>query len=809
MPVIPDLYQGIKYLRVNRRDLNELFVGDDISSATTIIVHHSNGVFEYLIKNIYVDSISPTAYFVEVSTTTSAYPTDTTNAVTLIQPGKGVSIDYNTFNAVLNNATTGKPSNRYVEVDRPTISDLPSNISSIVKSTAVPAEVCGYLRDSKGMSNSRYKGCKLSAQIPNEFTKGDAAYNSLSTIDRKTSYFGTFDSIQETSDLGGVYQMRLPYVVNADGDVLSTIDTKELYYDVPDIFESDHSVVTSIRTPSEYEPTDPDLLQKQSKFTGTFPIYKGGYDVTTIVNTTSGSWNEQNSVLNVKRGQFFSKISFGDGTGVGFYEVDASLSGSEENRIKVNTSVSNTKIVPFLSSSVDDELRFRDGDHEYVLSGPAETSLQFVSEVLLAYDRDGTGWKEDMVTTVSLETTTDDWVTTTVVKSITIPRFWNRYDIDYSGVPAGVTILGYRKIDGITGIYLGVSLNTGFIDFASNAGSTTDTKMRTRVTYDTTGNDDCFIHPYFDFRDKNGLSLKQGVAGTGAASAAGAAGALGVAALSGVSFGLSTLGSALAVLAGPATLGAALVGGAAIALINWRRADGQISYSDTNNNYIRVTYPTQLEGATLYSGFKVSQQVLPPIEVDINSTPPFRLHAEGPYSTTRTRLYGNSPQNSFLSVEDDLSKAFGYIQSSTESELVGFKDITTEFQFLPGDELRFEGDENQVHTIVQVYPVNKSLPEGQNAHSKMVLEVSPPIHGATYVKNFTLRRYVKDPSCILLRREPSIKYLIKKQLGIAGPPRLVSSSTNLKGTVSPEYVTDALTENFPKYKQDLVAKRII
>lgn len=788
MPITPPtLYQGIKYIRIHQKDLNNTKLGDSIMFADDVTVGHSNGTYVYTVKSIIQDPNNPLAYYLEVEANKSTSPANTTNALVIYQPELVQDITYSEYNAILNNASSVQLSTTHYQVDRSSVNATPDNIDAILGGYAAKAELGNALYTMSGLANARYNGSRLGAN-----------FNNNPTLETKIPFFATFDSMRQTSDIGGVYQFNVPYVVNGSGETLPTTDTKTLYYDMPSIFTQDKFASTAVRF-SEQSPVNEQ--RQQRKLTDRFEIFKGGTDVRTLAVSTSGSVNSLGDTLTIRSGSFFNDIFFGEDTGVGQYTVDATLSGSEDGGSRTRISKNTDYIVEY-NETYDPQNLFTTNVYQLGAGEQAECDLNFNATVLLAFDRDGTGWKKDIKTTVKLERSTDGGSNWSTVSQVVIPRFWNRYDINASQIPENVTLVGYRKIDGITGVYLAVNVLSGFTSF----GGSNVNQMRTVVTYETSGNDDCFAHSKFEFLDGNGVrfisGLGAGTLGIGGGAVAGAAGQ--AVAIGGLS-SLSATGTALALLSAPVVIGAAVGALGIVAALNYRSSLGQIRYKDTgiNQKYVRIIFNEALTNITpvLYSEFKVSQEIEPAATINIAASAPFSRSLGGPDSTdiTPNNIHYGSSGNPWLSLSPGLLQARGKVQSSTEHLPLGFKDFTEPLNFQPGDQIKFEGNENKVHTILEVVPRQAGLPDTVRGHYFTMLKVHPPVPGSTWVKNFQVRRFVQDPTKVLL---------LNNEEGLA-VNKLQFTSSSLKGTIVPEPLTNALEEDFADIKGSLISKGII
>ena len=109
------------------------------------------------------------------------------------------------------------------------------------------------------------------------------------------------------------------------------------------------------------------------------------------------------------------------------------------------------------------------------------------------------------------------------------------------------------------------------------------------------------------------------------------------------------------------------------------------------------------------------------------------------------------------------------------------------FPFLPfsiqiGDQIRFEGDENQVYNIIKVNPQNHTLPFN--------LVLNRNIVDGTNLNSFLIRRFDPNPNYIILDTD-----LATYQGG--------------SGFIFPQYTTNALQANFDKITKNLKEKGLI
>ena len=122
----------------------------------------------------------------------------------------------------------------------------------------------------------------------------------------------------------------------------------------------------------------------------------------------------------------------------------------------------------------------------------------------------------------------------------------------------------------------------------------------------------------------------------------------------------------------------------------------------------------------------------------------------------------------------------------------GFFNFESTWELNPGDEFRFEGKEDRVYMVKEAYV----------SGSKLFIEVDKPLplsgsvpfinigeSGSINYNNFLIRRYVDDPSGLILEGE--------KPIG-AGPY-----------IIKPQYINQELNENLPTYIENLKEKGLI
>jgi hypothetical protein len=418
---------------------------------------------------------------------------------------------------------------------------------------------------------------------------------------------------------------------------------------------------------------------------------------------------------------FYNAIYFGEDTGIGEYRLQGPASGSQNRATQVANS--STLNIYFATQSAEASLAVWDGtDRAYTLpSVEADTSIKYDTDLYFEFDRDGTGWTNTISVDVILESY--NGTSWTTLNSRTIRPTWNRYGVKHEQ-PEGIDIVGHYKTSvGITKVFVKVSMSTGFIPFG-DSGATQ--KLRTKVVNNSTGNDDVYLLDYL-----NGKRL-------------------------GNKFTVEFRNDS-------------------------RTADP--------NGEIRVIFGPKFQTLpfNLKSNFKVDQEVKPQGVVlfpDNTAIAPFAQSIYHPTSSVGTSIT-SGPLNPYIWVSASLTENFGAFQSSDQHESLGFKEFITPFSLQLGDEIRAEGNESKIYTIVDIWEKGDSRIDDTDLFAKrpdkgMVLRVAPPVPYGTILSNVLIRRYVDDSTKVLL---------------YSNDPQTVDEF----GTITPQYISQDLRTNFEKY----------
>jgi hypothetical protein len=143
-------------------------------------------------------------------------------------------------------------------------------------------------------------------------------------------------------------------------------------------------------------------------------------------------------------------------------------------------------------------------------------------------------------------------------------------------------------------------------------------------------------------------------------------------------------------------------------------------------------------------------------------------------------LTGSGTPNILLAstASNGLNQYIGQRQQSIERS--GFNPISLDFEPQLYDEIRFQGIEDLAYSIINV----------SSSNGQLQLQLSGNIPNGTNLSYFLLRRYVSDPSNIILD--------LNKPAGASSG-----------GILKPEYITDELNKNLDTIVQNLKSKGLI
>jgi len=654
----------------------------------------------------------------------ASYPTSPASAVVIFTPYLSEKFDNSDYNALLNNAVTISDSAKLRKIDYSNGILVASNIEALRNNTADFAEVQEFPYNSAGTVSGRYIGKQLQGEQINVFNSAtDKSYGNTPVIEQTVPYFGTFSQMSATQDLLNAVEMTIPYVTFQNGDIYSSNTNPDTAKDMQFIFTENKNATILFKTNTSGS-------RKVLALNGEYRIKKGGKRVEPILATQSGSFNSVGRFVTAKN-TFLNTIYFGEATGIGEYRLEGVASGSLDRATQVPNS--STVNIHFTTQSRGSTLAQWDNvEKAYALSVQADTSIKYDTDVYLEFDRDGSKWSDSISVDVVLEYY--DGSTWTTLDTKTIKPTWNRSGVKHEQ-PDGIDIVGHVESGGagVVHVYVRVSISTGFIPFGLNA---TTQKIRVKAVNNSTGNDDVYLLDYIDVYKAGGWPAIKARENT----------YIGTNYTSFGSFGPPTT----TVVHGPKF--------------------------QTPPNYRK-----------LKSNFTVDQEVKPQGSVIFPSSTaiaPFAQSIYHPTSSIGTTISG-STLNPYIYVSASLTENFGTYQSSDQHEGLGFKDFITPFTIQLGDELRAEGNESKVYTVVDIWEkgdsrINNSHLFANRPDKGMVLRVMPPVPFGTNLSNILIRRYVDDPTKVLLYTDNPV-------------------TVDEFGTITPQYMSQDLQANFESY----------
>lgn len=182
---------------------------------------------------------------------------------------------------------------------------------------------------------------------------------------------------------------------------------------------------------------------------------------------------------------------------------------------------------------------------------------------------------------------------------------------------------------------------------------------------------------------------------------------------------------------------------------------------------------------TTGSYFQVDQEIEPAITVS------------APYWASGSAIYSQSyyyVDDKYIVAQGSLKNGLGLQQTDIAGS--GFNTIKYPFTIEPGDEIRFEGQEDKAHLVMKVYnPQDRfsdytvGMPPPLGSYGKdlssgfLIVEVSPSIYPNTNLDNFVIRRYVEDRSFVIFKSQK---------------PNGQTSA----GLIKPEYLSQDILDNF-------------
>ena len=198
----------------------------------------------------------------------------------------------------------------------------------------------------------------------------------------------------------------------------------------------------------------------------------------------------------------------------------------------------------------------------------------------------------------------------------------------------------------------------------------------------------------------------------------------------------------------------------------------QVTVGHPGNEYVVPSSPT-------YGKLKVSQ-----IPTPTNIITTAGLFQSGSLSST----YGN---NVLFTTQSSLVNTYN-TSTVFQQQIVGsgFNTSSLNWNILPGDEFRFEGREDRVYMVENVYITDPS--QSISGSPALIINLNNPILSSSImdVNHFIIRRYIDDPSSILF----------------SGAKPFNSTAPFI---IKPQYITNLLNKNIDKYIVNLTGKNII
>lgn len=177
--------------------------------------------------------------------------------------------------------------------------------------------------------------------------------------------------------------------------------------------------------------------------------------------------------------------------------------------------------------------------------------------------------------------------------------------------------------------------------------------------------------------------------------------------------------------------------------------------------------------------------------LQVNQTIEPAITVSAPYWISGSAVYSQSFYNvddKYLLAQGSLKSALGLLQRDIAGS--GFNTVKYPFTILPGDEIRFEGQESKTHLVIKVYNPEDKFSDytvgiapplgsyGKDLSSGfLILEVQPSIYPNTNIDNFVVRRYIEDKNFIIFKSQK--------------PDGQTSA-----GLIKPEYLSQDILDNF-------------
>ena len=240
---------------------------------------------------------------------------------------------------VQNDAQVNRPSYKYMGVDFSNNQIIAVNEQSILSGSATRAAVPDSYYTSAKQINSRYIGKELVVSNLNKWTQGDISYGKSVTVGNPEVNFVYFNNVGSTSpewgnNLSSKTQANIRLIVNDSGSVTKPINDAE-GINLGTIQQSFVDSGNATLILDDYDTFGVNL----NNLNGTWPIFKSGVSIAPILYTQTASYNANGDIIGYG---YTSSITFNQGQqGSDIAKNDYQLLtyGVNNNIIDSNTSI--------------------------------------------------------------------------------------------------------------------------------------------------------------------------------------------------------------------------------------------------------------------------------------------------------------------------------------------------------------------------------------------------------------------------------------------------------------------------------------
>ena len=232
MPIpLSQLTESVKRLKIHKTSLQPLDNSNVIPNIDSLTIVHSNVTMVYKVNSITLDTVD--TYLLEVAPSLKKKPTNTSNALTIFIPYTTSKFSTSDYNSLYGNYTENRRSNSLMESTYNTGTLHPTNLSRILQTKAVRADVQDSNYSTVGFANARYFGSRNMSpdfNITTPFTvygeqlASNFRYTTGLTpvVEQTNPYMLVFDRIQSTyNEYNGGLAAKIAYIVDEDGNTLT------------------------------------------------------------------------------------------------------------------------------------------------------------------------------------------------------------------------------------------------------------------------------------------------------------------------------------------------------------------------------------------------------------------------------------------------------------------------------------------------------------------------------------------------------------------------------------------------------------